>query len=229
MNQTLVDVKKALKGTIQMSEELLALANSLYDNQVPLMWADVGFLSMKPLASWIIDLEKRVEFLQDWITNGTPKIFWISGFFFPQAFLTGTLQNYSRKYVIAIDQISFDFHFQDTLDPLKVEEKPEDGCLIYGMFLEGAKWDYKKHLMGISYPKELFSDLPPIHMVPAANRVMAEEGIYECPLYKVEIRKGSLSTTGHSTNFVKYIEIPTKEHQDHWIKAGVAAFLALRY
>lgn len=46
-----------------MSEELLALANSLYDNQVPLMWADVGFLSMKPLASWIIDLEKRVEFL----------------------------------------------------------------------------------------------------------------------------------------------------------------------
>jgi dynein heavy chain len=80
------------------------------------------------------------------------------------------------------------------------------------MFLEGAKWDYKKHLMGISYPKELFSDLPPIHMVPAANRVIGEEVIYECPLYKVEIRKGSLSTTGHSTNFVKYIEIPTKEH-----------------
>lgn len=47
------------------------------------MWSEVGFLSMKPLASWIIDLGKRVAFLQDWITNGTPKIFWISGFFFP--------------------------------------------------------------------------------------------------------------------------------------------------
>ena len=35
-----------------MSEELEALANSLYDNQVPALWADVGFLSLKPLASW---------------------------------------------------------------------------------------------------------------------------------------------------------------------------------
>lgn len=97
------------------------------------------------------------------------------------------------------------------------------------MFLEGAKWDYKKHLMGTSYPKELFCDLPPIHMMPVANRKVPDEGIYHCPLYKVEVRKGTLSTTGHSTNFVKDIEIPTREHQDHWIKAGVAAFLALRY
>ena len=59
------------------------LANSLFDNQVPLMWAEVGFLSMKPLASWIEDVERRVGFLSDWIVNGTPKIFWISGFFFP--------------------------------------------------------------------------------------------------------------------------------------------------
>ncbi len=131
--------------------------------------------------------------------------------------------------MIAIDQIAFDFQFKDTMNPLEVEEKPEDGCLIYGMFLEGAKWDYKKHLMGISYPKELFCDLPPIHMMPVANREIPEEGIYNCPLYKVEVRKGTLSTTGHSTNFVKDIEIPTRENQDHWIKAGVAAFLALRY
>ncbi len=40
-----------------MSEELEKLANSLFDNQVPNMWADVGFLSLKPLGSWIEDLE----------------------------------------------------------------------------------------------------------------------------------------------------------------------------
>jgi hypothetical protein len=42
-----------------MSDELEAVANSLYDNQVPKMWADKGFLSLKPLGSWAQDLNDR--------------------------------------------------------------------------------------------------------------------------------------------------------------------------
>jgi dynein heavy chain len=47
------------------------------------MWAENGFLSMKPLASWIVDCNERVNFLTNWIRNGTPIVYWISGFFFP--------------------------------------------------------------------------------------------------------------------------------------------------
>lgn len=55
------------------------------------------------------------------------------------------------------------------------------------------------------------------------------EGVYPCPVYKVLSRKGTLSTTGHSTNFVRDMALACKEHPDHWIRAGVAAFLALKY
>lgn len=43
------------------------------------MWAEKGFLSLKPLSSWTQDLNDRITFLKNWIDNGTPNYFWISG------------------------------------------------------------------------------------------------------------------------------------------------------
>lgn len=91
------------------------MANSIYDNQVAKIWADKGFLSLKPLASWIQDLGHRIEFLNTWVNKGTPSSYWMSGFFFPQAFVTGSLQNYARRKAVAIDKLSFKFQFLDNI------------------------------------------------------------------------------------------------------------------
>jgi dynein heavy chain len=125
MKTSLYSLKKALKGLVVMSEELEKLANSIFDNQVGKLWAAKGFLSLKPLGSWIDELILRVNFLKNWIQNGTPAIFWMSGFFFPQAFVTGSLQNYARKKTIAIDKLSFKFKFLDGISHhSEIKEKP---------------------------------------------------------------------------------------------------------
>jgi dynein heavy chain len=110
-----------------------------------------------------------------------------------------------------------------------ITEKPEDGCIIHGMFLEGARWDSVKHIINHSKPKELFTDFPTMHLMPVMDRQVPTENIYEIPVYKVVSRKGTLMTTGHSTNFVMMFELATKEHKDVWIRAGVAGFISLRY
>ncbi|XP_055488365.1 LOW QUALITY PROTEIN: dynein axonemal heavy chain 6-like [Leucoraja erinacea] len=245
LKNSLVILNKAIAGFVVMSEEVEKVYSSFLNNHVPSLWSDAAYPSLKPLASWVKDFILRTEFIATWIKIGVPKSFWISGFFFPQGFLTGTLQNHARKYNLPIDELSFRYNiipiYRDAVEVAEASRNlkygeilqmdvmlpsPKDGVIVHGMFMDAFRWDDKQMVIEDSFPKVMNSVLPVIHFEPVQNYEPSPL-LYQAPLYKTATRAGTLSTTGHSTNFVVTVLLPSKKDSDYWISKGSALLCQL--
>ncbi|KAK3092231.1 hypothetical protein FSP39_000084 [Pinctada imbricata] len=211
IHKSLKSLVLAIKGEVIMSETLEEAYSALLSQKVPQRWKDAAYESCKPLGSWIQDLGMRVEFFSMWadlicnnvekiikiklfskpgeieeedLLRNQPRAFWLSGFFFPQGFLTGVQQNHARKLEISVDSLEFKFNImpkpndtEDTLCDLKQKinikdiafkgnNAPEDGVLVFGLHLDGAMWDLQSKCLEDLRMGDRFSRLPEIHFQP---------------------------------------------------------------
>jgi len=225
VRSSLANLKKAIKGLVVMDADLEALANALMTGARPAMWMKRSYPSLKPLGGYVSDMMRRLQFFADWIKDGIPADFWISGFFFTQAFLTGASQNFARKHTLPIDQIDFAFSLL-TSKPGETAA-PEDGVHVHGMFLEGSRYSPETKVLEECEPKVLFTEIPMMWFRPMQVDKIDHGSYYNCPLYKESARRGVLATTGHSSNFVMFLKLPSSMDEGHWVKRGVAGLLAL--
>lgn len=131
------------------------------------------------------------------------------------------MQNYARKFSIAIDELGVDYEVLSILDS---KTHPDDGVYVKGIYLEGARFDPKSMLLTDSYPKILYDDLPIIWFKPTLQSLITTASKYKCPVYKTSARRGVLSTTGHSTNFVIAMRLPSDKPENYWITRGTRLF-----
>ncbi|KAH0573495.1 Dynein heavy chain [Spironucleus salmonicida] len=234
LKQTLTNVKLAIKGDVILSSDLESIYKSLYDGKVPVIWGSIAYPSLKPLAPWFEDLILRVVFARSWLTKGRPMSFWLSGLYFPQGFCTALLQTHARKHKIAVDSLKFDFNYSNkewsdfTGPEITDDDMVKDATWIHGLFLDCGYFDLEtsklvEPKLGILYPK-----LPYIRFLPVEQKNQQQAG-YISPVYRTSQRAGVLSSTGHSTNFVLPLIIPSEFEEDRYVRLGTAALCGLDY
>ncbi|XP_056424627.1 dynein axonemal heavy chain 8 isoform X2 [Hyla sarda] len=215
----LSDLKLAIDGTIIMNETFRDVLDDMYDARIPRVWSKVSWTSSS-LGLWFSELLERSCQLTSWIYEGRPNVFWMTGFFNPQGFLTAVIQEAVRAHMCwALDSMTVE---NVVLRQMKEEitTPPSDGVYIHGLFLEGAGWDRRNSKLVECTPRVLFTMLPVVHIFADHLPLVRDPSVYTCPVYKKPERT--------DLTYVTSISLKTSLPPDYWILRGVAALCDIK-
>jgi len=222
LEASLKSLLDGIKGRILISEDLEKIMESLFESKVPRAWK-FTYPSLKPLNSWMVDLNARIKEFRDWALKGQPMVFWISSFTYPKGFLTAILQQTAKKLPkVSIDMLGLDFYFLNTEN---VTKSATEGVYVQGLYLEGAKWDWNKSILVDADAMTLHYKMPVMQFRPIITEGKKQkkgQSLYNCPTYMYPVRGDS--------SFVLYINLPcgTLTDPSFWVKRGTALLMSLQ-
>eukprot|EP00753_Platysulcus_tardus_P011840 PLAT3317.20.p2 GENE.PLAT3317.20~~PLAT3317.20.p2 ORF type:complete len:2180 (+),score=1477.97 PLAT3317.20:1402-7941(+) len=217
MVRSLTELNMGLAGELTISDAMDELINALYMNAVPAGWAALAWPSLRPLSSWLTDLQARIDQLMDWVASPyeIPRVTWLSGLVNPQSFLTAILQVTAQDKGLPLDRLVIQTDVTRKAVE-EVEHASRDGAFVHGFYLQGASFDVAAGVVEKSKPKQMFCPLPVI----CCKAVSADKGdgshIYSCPVYR---------TTQRGPTYVFSAQLRSKSDSARWILAGVCALL----
>ena len=71
--------------------------------------------------------------------------------------------------------MKFKFQVITQKSGIDVNKPPEDGCYVYGLFLDGARWNEEKEIIDEQLPRVLYYDVPHIYLIPIEDKKQAEK------------------------------------------------------
>ena len=221
MFETLSNLKRALKGEIGMSQELDDLSASLFNGYLPSAWRTLCPQTEKNLVNWLDHLKRRDAQYKIWEDKKEePNAIWLSGLHIPESFLTALVQTTCRRKGIALDKATLYTDVTKMTSPSDVKERPQDGCFVYGLYLEGARWNMDKNCLDYQKPKELVVEMPLVQVIPVQANKLKLRGTIKTPVYVTQARRNAMGK-----GLVFEADINTDMHPSHWILQGVAIVL----
>jgi len=196
--------------------------NDVFLNRVPARWMALSFDTTRGLSSWCESLGARLAQLNAWKDEPQkiPVVTWINRLKNPQSFLTAIKQVYARKNVKELNKLYIQ---TDILKKWYWEIDAKDGgakegAYVFGMQVEGARWDFSAGNLEESEPKKQYSLIPVVNLrAQELSKLKSDDkSIYSCPIYITPLRGKS---------YVTHAYLKTKVSPDKWILAGVSIVL----
>ncbi|NXD07257.1 DYH10 protein, partial [Nothocercus nigrocapillus] len=97
MAKSLAELQRALAGEVGMSSELDDVARALFNGQIPGIWRRLAPDTLKTLGNWMIFFRNRYQQYSTWVSEGEPKVMWLSGLHIPESYLTALVQATCRR------------------------------------------------------------------------------------------------------------------------------------